>query len=294
MIRDSKRHEVVDGGADETATQRRERFKRERVEARPVGDLRGEFMEVPKDQLLIDPKYQRAPKATHFKRIARDFQWPLFGALTVSRRLRKELFAIDGQQRKLAADLIPSITTLPCMVFDLSAASEEAIFFAGIQNNRVGLLPNDNYRALIAAGDPVALIVARLFHETGYHADKSASAGQSWSVTCLSRILSEVLRDTTLEGGIWHLIAAVCDGASPGTRFVAGMCHLQRKLVANGETLCSPRIRSRLIQIGYRPIVESMAKADDFLSGYKPSVWGEGIRTALNKGCSKNFVGNFD
>lgn len=79
-------------------------------------DKQGEFMLIEKDELYVDPVYQRSNwNSKKVNDIASAWSWNRCGTLTVAIRDDK-WWIIDGATRKLAADKRSDIKKLPCMV----------------------------------------------------------------------------------------------------------------------------------------------------------------------------------
>lgn len=110
-------------------------------------------------EIKVDPKYQRGVNLKHAEKIAREWDWSVFAPVSVSLRPDGSMWAYDGQHRVVAAMLREDIESIPCYVVKMSGAQEEAAAFSANNRNRKRLKPIDEYRALAAAGDAVAVAV---------------------------------------------------------------------------------------------------------------------------------------
>jgi len=63
---------------------------------------------------------------------------------------------VDGQHRKLAADLRSDVTTLPCHVLQAGSVKDEAMAFLVMHTGKVGVAGLDRSRALLRTGDASA------------------------------------------------------------------------------------------------------------------------------------------
>jgi hypothetical protein len=125
---------------------------------------------VPIDQLRIDDRYQRPLDKrswTAITRMAAQFNWDAFAAITVA-PLEGDLFAIiDGQHRAHAA-LLAGKHTVPCMITRISAA-EQARAFAQV-NSAIPISAHSRFKADLEARDPEALAVAKACADAGCRA----------------------------------------------------------------------------------------------------------------------------
>lgn len=110
--------------------------------------------------LRIDPAYQREVLrngASNVVRIAREFDWSLFGIVVVA-ALEDGLYAIvDGQHRTLAA-AIRQIAKVPCIIIKADAR-QQAKAFAAINGAVTKISPLQIFNAEIAAGQPDAIVL---------------------------------------------------------------------------------------------------------------------------------------
>lgn len=113
---------------------------------------------LPIAQLRIDPAYQREVLrngARNIGRIAREFDWSLFGIVVVA-AIGDDLYAIvDGQHRTLAAAL-RGITDVPCLVIQADLG-KQARAFAAINGAVTKIHSLAIFAAEVAAGLPHAL-----------------------------------------------------------------------------------------------------------------------------------------
>jgi hypothetical protein len=131
--------------------------------------MKGEFREIDKHLLRIDPNYQRpelhGPKQ---KKIRVNWNWELCGTLLVGERSSGELYVIDGQQRLRAAMANEEVDMLPCMVYKSDGPRHEAQIFMDSAVDRQGLGPHDIHKARIAGGNKPALDINRVVTERGF------------------------------------------------------------------------------------------------------------------------------
>jgi len=132
-----------------------------RITSEPPGfDDVADVAMVPVSDLVIDGDYQRDIKKNGLsvvRKIAADFSWGRFGCLIVCRHGKDSFKVIDGQHRAIAAISI-GVKAVPCIVLEGNfEKSEEAANFIGINTARTALHSIDRFRALVVAGDDVAV-----------------------------------------------------------------------------------------------------------------------------------------
>lgn len=113
---------------------------------------------VPISKLRIDPVYQREVLrngARNIGKIAREFDWALFGIVVVA-EIEGDLFAIvDGQHRTLGAAL-RGIEAVPCLIIKADL-SKQAKAFAAINGAVTKIHGLAIFAAEVAAGIPAAI-----------------------------------------------------------------------------------------------------------------------------------------
>ncbi|MDX2074671.1 MAG: ParB/RepB/Spo0J family partition protein [Alphaproteobacteria bacterium] len=139
----------------------------------PAGHIIGpkpELKWVKLAELFIDQEYQRSAKTdrsrANIAHIQLNFSWAAFGALIVAFMPKKKQYAvIDGQHRFLAAQSVPGITEVPCVVISDHDFKKQAKSFVAINTKRVNLHTLGKYHAAVAAGDETAVAIAGLLNE---------------------------------------------------------------------------------------------------------------------------------
>ncbi|MEI6196903.1 MAG: DUF6551 family protein [Verrucomicrobiota bacterium] len=165
----------------------------------------GEFLMIPKQELEVDPAYQRNRiNQRRVDTLTRTWDWIACGCLVVALRDDNKWFVMDGQHRKLAADQRSDIQELPCLVFETSTRREEALGFLSINQGRVGVSSLDRYRAQLLSGDKTAFAVEAMLKSTGHRAGHTASAR---TVGCVGCLYALCLEDRERFERLWSLLA---------------------------------------------------------------------------------------
>jgi len=160
----------------------------------------GEFKWIDKRELNIDSRYQReAISEVKILKIAKNWDWKLFGAISVIGRVNGEgsskkisYWVYDGGHRTRASFKRAEISALPCMVFKSNDIREEALAFYGKNLFRKSVHPIDRFRALVVAGDEIALKTKELVERHGYEIKRGES---DYKLVCVQSVYNAIKRD---------------------------------------------------------------------------------------------------
>lgn len=152
----------------------------------------GVFLMVRKQDLNIDGRYQREEvSATTVKTISREWDWKLFGVLSVILRPDGTLWVYDGGHRCRAAFLRDDITELPCMVFQIDDLVDEARAFLGTNLIKTFVSAYHKHRAAVMTDEPVAKAAAAILQKHGYTAATSGGKTDFAAINTLQKISKE-------------------------------------------------------------------------------------------------------
>jgi len=254
----------------------------------PVKNEPGELMMLPKSQLYIDTRYQRRINNRLVSRILANWSWVSCGTLHVSRRREHDnmFFVFDGQHRFRAAQSMPSIRDLPCIVFQLDDVKDEALGFLAANTERRIPTLRDQFNALIMTGDSAALCLEQLVSGHGRIVSAPSSAD---TVSCVSDCLRLIRDDEEAFRRVFPLIADLCIGRAMIGRIIRGVVYIERHL-QKGETLAIDRWEKRFEKIGYDAIVKSIKETTMFEGHGNDAACGAGVVRALNKGLKQPLV----
>ena len=208
----------------------------------------GKLVQIDKNSINVDHRYQRALNDRKRLDIAGNFNWVAFGAVSVNRRSDGSLWAIDGQHRLSAAKSREDITTIPCIIFEIpDNIEEEAAAFLALNTLRKPLTSREKFKAQLVKGDPIAVEADELIREAGRSLDSSAVGV---SIDCLTALMSIIREDGNNARVVWPLIAELCEGQRIDNRLVQGVAYLERKLIdEDGErvSLLNKANKARLV-----------------------------------------------
>ena len=124
----------------------------------------------PIEALAVDDTYQRSIEGGSSQKlivkIAENWDWRLCLPLLVSRR-GGQLYVIDGQHRKEAAELRGDIPHLPVVVFDFDDPKAEAALFVAANRSRRAMSKLDDFHAAVVAGDARAIAANEVVRAAG-------------------------------------------------------------------------------------------------------------------------------
>ncbi len=246
-----------------------------------IPDEPGKLEWLHKDQLRIDPAYQRSRVSTvRVNAIAAKWSWKACLLLAVIRRLDHSLWVFDGGTRLLAALKRPDIRELPCWVFDEKKIEREAEGFLAVNTVRGSMLMAERFRAMLISLDPDALAVNALIERYGYKIEPKA--GQ-WRLACVKALLTEHRADCGVLEALFPLLCEICPSGEPlRDRLVQGACILERHLRRRDDSLLAQHHRVKLVAAGQQAILRQMTSTAEYHGKGGEKVCAEGIIMLLN------------
>jgi uncharacterized protein DUF6551 len=238
----------------------------------------GVFLDIPKIDLQVDPRYQRPLKKPIITRIADNWHWVACGTLQVS--VRKDgYFLVDGQHRWEAAKLVSSIVTLPCMGYELKDIKEEATAFLEANSERTMPSAFSRFNALVVVGDQSAIIAKELIDFSGRRLYQQTGPG---TISCISEIMRNARADADVLRRIWPLMTELSEGTHFSGTLLKGMFSLERRL--DGHSLTETPIKAKLKSIGSDGLTVSIKNVALLQGSLNEKTAAEGILRALNHG----------
>lgn len=126
------------------------------------------------ESLRIDPSYQRSDflNKNVINRIASNFSFVLFNALTIGERPDGSLWVVDGQHRYYGANKAGR-DIVPCKVFQSSGPQQEAGVFYDLNKTRTSINAISMYRALLRQREVTTVAIQLLLETHGFSIGKS-------------------------------------------------------------------------------------------------------------------------
>lgn len=245
----------------------------------------GTFRLIAKEDLKVDHKYQREANLKKARRLASKLDWRGFGVLIVMKRASGALYVVEGQHRKLAADLRDDIDKVPCLIFESTGPIEEAPIFIMTNADRKPVTAVAKFKAMLVAKHPAALSVQALVGKTNRTVSSNTGPG---SIAC-AKLLIDYFEagDGPVLTRLWPMIVELCEGRALHDRLVQSLVYIEKHLV-DGVSLTDARWADRLLKIGGGSLANAMTSAQAFYSKGGAKVWASGVVNRINKGLSKN------
>ncbi len=246
----------------------------------------GQMLWIEKEKLLVDHAYQRSevsePKVL---RIASEWSWMACGVILVARRDGR-LYVYAGQHRVLAAMRRSDITKMPCMVFDVVEAKQEAIAFLREGANRKPLTAADKFKAAVMAEDEASVFVSQLIESAGRVASTTTGPG---TVRCVALLQHHAKNNSDDLKRLWPLVVEVCKGNPLHERILDGLMYIELRM-PDGQSLTDRIWSDRLRKIGYEVLLISAARMSAAYSVGGAKIWAQGMLEAINKGLRNRLV----
>jgi len=248
----------------------------------PIKDGPGKFQMIHKSRLQVDHTYQRPENRAKALEIAAALSWPAFGVASVAERPDGDYFVFDAQHRVIAAWMRSDVTMVPCMVYQISDISEEALHFLRIQLGRKPLRYIDKHGAKLAAHDPVAQATNDLLAKHGYSFSKNVRPGKF--IHCLSKLARLITRDRALVERVFPVVIDAAKGGYIHERMLDGFCYLEKH---SGQSLADRKWRDRIRRTTPAEFESAINRAASAYVRGGARRWADGILEVLNKGTRK-------
>jgi len=246
----------------------------------------GEYRLIHKDDLRIDYSYQRDNIAKNrINTICREWSWVAFGVITVAQRSDGSLWVMDGQHRLLASRNRSDITTLPCLVFK-AEKREEALAFHAVNTLRGPVDSYHRFRALLTAGDPLAVAVNDMVKADGYELCNAGARRQegNYKIGIISTLTRAYAEDPDKAKLTWSLCVMICpNGESISQLLFEGIFLLAKHLPKLGAgSVFEPQHVEKLVQAGQSEILRRIAAVRNYRGAGGEKTSAQGIITVLN------------
>lgn len=207
---------------------------------------KGELVYLDKNDLKVDPSYQReAPTNEWTLNLARNWDWPSCGTITVSER-DDQWWVVDGQGRLSAAMQRTDINELPCMVFRNSSIEEEATTFLKVNAHRRSVASFAKYKAALTAKQPLALFVQSHLDSAGLSV---GIVGSPKAVACIATLMALAKENKDRFTKMWPLFTHSHQESEIYGVVIKGFWEVERAWDGKKSLTANPHF-SKLIRIG--------------------------------------------
>lgn len=188
--------------------------------ARPTSP--GRFCLIHKNDLNIDDVYQRERVSEEaVRRIARDFDWSLFGVIKVAQRADGTMWVFEGGHRLRATFYRSDVTEIPCIVFEISDVATEARTFIAAARMSQAISSFDTFRASAVAQEPVAVRTAEILKELGLKVRKAAN--KPTEIKCIHTVQKFVAMNETLAKRVLEVCIMIANDAPIMSHVLSGI-----------------------------------------------------------------------
>lgn len=246
----------------------------------------GEQKALHKSVLMVNQEYQREVLLTKVRDISSAWSWISFGAIVVAER-DGEFWVIDGQHRVMAAKRRSDISTLPCVVFKTFDVKEEAQGFLDLNTGRKPVTATAKHKAMVAAGDEVAIYVQQQLEALGL--EVKSTANTSGQIKCVAWCLKRAAENRDAFHQVISLATDLSnkDNMHVSERVLDGLWILNQRC---GDGLLDKRLTKRLREKGARLLLDAANRAAAYYASGGAKIWAQGMLAELNKGLQKKFV----
>jgi hypothetical protein len=208
----------------------------------------GEFRLIDKYDLKIDGDYQREPTSkARILEIAKNFDWKLFGAISVIERTDKTLWVFEGGHRTRACFYRDDVKLVPCMVFkDVNKLEDEAKAFIGSNKLKSSVNSYDYFKASVVAKEPISMKVENILDRYGY---KISRNGGPFSFSAIATFRNLVYRNEKLAEKVFGFWANMAGGSQISASVLRGLFVLTAKLEGKINVIDSDNSK-RFIEYG--------------------------------------------
>jgi len=186
----------------------------------------GYFSMVHKMKLQVDETYQRGQNNERVLKIARAFNYALFGTLKVAKRKDGSLYVYDGGHRLAAAMKRSDIDKVPCTIVEVDTIEEEARLFLDANGLSQNVSSYQKYMSEIISNDvPETKIVQGVLKKYGYKVADTGSSGRYVRAVRELKILAK--RDPEYMDYAFSIIAMIYAGDHIPADVIKGMTYLK-------------------------------------------------------------------
>lgn len=243
----------------------------------------GTFLMVRKEDLNIDGTYQREQVSEEkVREIASQWDWKLYGTLSVILRPCGTLWLYDGGHRCRAAFLRDDIAELPCMVFEVSHKIDEARAFLGANLIKTFVSAYHKHRAAVLTGEPVANAAAAILNKYGYTAATSARKTEFAAINTLHQMAKEDAVTAERVFSACVIIAGPNQDAISGD-VLEGLFRCQKKLEGKADILTNGHLEKLVKET--LPGIEAAIRRERHIVGKGGAfIAAKAILDLINKG----------
>lgn len=239
---------------------------------------------VPANEIRFDPSTsQREDDEVSSGKIIelrKAWSWPAAGVILCARRPDGSLYAFDGQHRVLAARGRSDTSMIPCAIYDIVTAEEEALAFYMANCNRRNVSAFTKHRILRNAKDTRALNSDAILRDAGCVFVRRASKPNEASCTTVpAELLKLMCRSAVVRA--FHLARIACetDNRPIKAELVKGFGYLVQRV---DGAMRSDRFESCVRNAGSVQLMRAVANRKSSAAKSSNKLFGEAMLEVLN------------
>lgn len=251
-----------------------------------ITDEPGAFTWIDKRALKVDTSYQRSSYISPSKvsRMVSRWSWGACGVLVVAQR-GEDYYAVDGQNRILAALRRSDITHLPCIVFPSKGVKWEAELFYHLNCMRRMPPAIAQFTALLCSGDETCTFIKETCD--AYGIVLGAHRGVCSTMGCTGVLLSIAKKSREDLQIVVSMMASLCGSTYPMIdKLVKGLYYLHRYCEVS---LLDAVLRDRILRAGYENIMRGAEVMEASMGKIGDKVFALGMLSIINKGYTKKY-----
>jgi hypothetical protein len=204
-----------------------------------------------------------------------------------ARRPDGSLYAFDGQHRVLAARGRSDTPVLPCAIYDVATAEEEALAFYMANCNRRNVSAFTKHRILRSAKDDRALSYDAILEDAGCIFVKKAAKPSEASCTSIPKdLLKTMCRAAVVRAFQLARIASETDNVPIRAELVKGFGYLVQRVEG---AMDSERFESCARKAGSRKLMHAVTQRKSFAAKGGAKQFGEAMLDVLNQRLRERF-----
>lgn len=252
-------------------------------------DRPGQFMEIDKNDLMIDHSYQREKVViSKVREIASNWSWAGCGCLLVAMRSDGSFWVFDGQHRVLAARSRSDISLMPCLVFECGEVTQEAAGFLVSNGERKPVTAAAKFKALVLTGDEAAMAVQGIFDRLGITLSEQPS--RAGELKCIANCLHFASVDVAMLERVLKACLSLCTSEPIVKDVLQGIYWIEKRYGLVSDS----RFMNRLRALSCGEIMTSIAKFAAAEGKRGDRVCGTAILKLVNKGLRHKFGDDAD
>lgn len=246
-----------------------------------------------KNLIDVDHTYQRDESVAKSRKIAAEFQWRLFGVVSVTDRGCGRFWAFDGQHRLGGAKRRDDIVEVPCIIFRVSsdlveAREEESKLFVDANGTRTSVAAHARHKAALNYRDPASMRVQSLLDSDGRQLVHCNSNSEMKVARCARLLVKWSTKNGDLLTRMYPLMSKICGDGPLHEIVVDSLLWVETNL--RDDSLLAQRWSTKLLAAGSALIVTE-ARREAALYGHSgAAVWGRAIVKMLNKGMRNKLM----